>query len=496
MNRSDMTWRKRALILLLATLLFRIFYNIFLYAFDLSGDEAYYWDWGRRPDWGYYSKPPLIGWLMALLRILHVDSAAGLRCTSTVIGTGMLGLLFLAAEKLYSTRSAFWVLALSIATIGNAALNICMTTDVLLSICWVGALLSLWRLIENPTAGRGALFMLCMGIGLLAKQMMLAFFPITILFLLVSPEARGLLKRPVLWISWLCSLLFGIPPLIWNARHEWITLQHTEDHFHAEPGSILSSLSQVGDFIATQFGLMTPVSFGLLLVILIQVSRSWRHRSLQTRYLFVFSGLPLLGFFLFSFHRTVNPNWPLVFYLPALILMGGFCCRREGGFERWMKRGVYVGGVLVLLFYIGMVTLPAKGRDLTRIAPLREVSGWKTFAEEVAALQAKLPEKDLNVIVAGHRYYTAALAFYHPDRPRVLNWNASPKVDHQYDLWPWPEPLKGDALLVVKGTGKVPEELAARFASLELLGKVEVPPGARKPKRASVYFAKGRTGND
>ena len=32
---------------------------------DLSGDEAYYWDWGRNLDWGYYSKPPGIAWLMA-----------------------------------------------------------------------------------------------------------------------------------------------------------------------------------------------------------------------------------------------------------------------------------------------------------------------------------------------------------------------------------------------------------------------------------------------
>ena len=34
---------------------------------DLAGDEAYYWDWGRQPDWGYYSKPPMIGWMMGVI---------------------------------------------------------------------------------------------------------------------------------------------------------------------------------------------------------------------------------------------------------------------------------------------------------------------------------------------------------------------------------------------------------------------------------------------
>ena len=31
---------------------------------DLAPDEAHYWDWSRNLDWGYYSKGPLIAWLI------------------------------------------------------------------------------------------------------------------------------------------------------------------------------------------------------------------------------------------------------------------------------------------------------------------------------------------------------------------------------------------------------------------------------------------------
>src|SRR5688572_3051275 len=31
---------------------------------DLSGDEAHYWEWSRRLDWGYYSKGPLVAWVI------------------------------------------------------------------------------------------------------------------------------------------------------------------------------------------------------------------------------------------------------------------------------------------------------------------------------------------------------------------------------------------------------------------------------------------------
>nr|AIA94421.1 CAZy families GT83 protein [uncultured Maricaulis sp.] len=36
---------------------------ILLSPLDLIADESYYWDWSRRLDYGYYSKPPMIAWI-------------------------------------------------------------------------------------------------------------------------------------------------------------------------------------------------------------------------------------------------------------------------------------------------------------------------------------------------------------------------------------------------------------------------------------------------
>ena len=35
---------------------------LFINGLDLIGDESYYWDWSRRLDWCYYSKPPMVAW--------------------------------------------------------------------------------------------------------------------------------------------------------------------------------------------------------------------------------------------------------------------------------------------------------------------------------------------------------------------------------------------------------------------------------------------------
>ena len=33
--------------------------------FDLHFDEAQYWEWSQQLDWSYYSKGPLVAWLIA-----------------------------------------------------------------------------------------------------------------------------------------------------------------------------------------------------------------------------------------------------------------------------------------------------------------------------------------------------------------------------------------------------------------------------------------------
>ena len=40
---------------------------IYITEFDLFGDEAQYWIWSQNPYFGYYSKPPLLAWLIALV---------------------------------------------------------------------------------------------------------------------------------------------------------------------------------------------------------------------------------------------------------------------------------------------------------------------------------------------------------------------------------------------------------------------------------------------
>ena len=48
--------------------------SILLTDFNLYGDEAQYWLWSKELAFGYYSKPPLLPWLIRLVTIVFGDS--------------------------------------------------------------------------------------------------------------------------------------------------------------------------------------------------------------------------------------------------------------------------------------------------------------------------------------------------------------------------------------------------------------------------------------
>src|SRR5262249_49480087 len=59
-------YRLTAALLILGTAVLRLLYLAFDCPLDLAPDEAHYWDWSRNLDWSYYSKGPLVAWLIRL----------------------------------------------------------------------------------------------------------------------------------------------------------------------------------------------------------------------------------------------------------------------------------------------------------------------------------------------------------------------------------------------------------------------------------------------
>lgn len=133
--------------------LMRLIYAYWL-PLDLSGDETYYWDWGRQPDWGYFSKPPLIGWLMASIGLAGFDSTFGIRACATLLVALGLALYFWLGRELADTQTAIWATLLLALAPAVSVLGLVLTIDIPLLLCWVGALLAFHRWIQGEGGSR------------------------------------------------------------------------------------------------------------------------------------------------------------------------------------------------------------------------------------------------------------------------------------------------------------------------------------------------------
>jgi len=494
-------WDRWFWIGILMVFLFRALYTAF-FPYDLTGDETYYWDWGRHPDWGYFSKPPLIGWLMALAGWAGRNTVFGIRIFALLLGTGTLIFLFLLGRRMYGPKTAFWGVTAMAACPGNAALNLLLTIDAPLLLFWSASLYFFWQFL---TAGKrsgawGIALIFSLGLGSLSKQMALVFFPCGFLFLATSSQHRHLLKGPWIWLGSLAALLFLLPPLYWNAQHNWITFHHTAHHFPSSAPGLAGFLTHPAAFIGTQLFIISPVTWVLLMALSITILFSLFKLESKERFLFIFGGLPLAAVLLMTLRQKVNGNWPAAFYPSGILLLTAWATGSttiKTRIDRWKKAftpGIAIGTLLALFAYALPLVVKATDLQGSRIDPLVRLEGWSGFAGKVAAIQTTFPHPlETFVMTVGHRYLTSELAFYLPQQPQVYRWAEKGKIQSQYELWGGPSGKAGwDGLIVVKGNvSGLPRRLAERFQDVRRLQVITRDLGSGKSREFTLFRGTG-----
>ena len=495
---AGIPWSRWAWWLILAAFLLR-FLVVLSAPVDLAGDEAYYWEWGRHLDWGYFSKPPMIGWLMGLAGWLFGDSEWGIRLMPVLFSSASLSLLFLLTRTGFGERAAFWLVPAVLLSPANAAANLIFTIDAPLVFSWTLALYAAWGYVTDEACrGRWAgLLGTALAFGYLSKQMMLVFPLLWLVWLLTDRTARGLLARPLTWAVLLLPLLALLPPLLWNAAHDWITFQHTGGHFAAKSFTLGRSLSWLAEFVGSQLGILSPVTWMLLVLSLIAVGAGWSRADRFQRFLWIFSAPALGVFLLLSLRQRVLPNWPAVYYVSALPLMLGWVFAfagqlRRTRLQRVFRTGLWIGGGLTALLYLLLYLSPMLPLERD---PFERIRGWEAYGEEVARVQAAHPVDGGReiLLVVGHRYYASHLAFYHPDQPRVHLYESPGHIRSQYGLWEDFRQSGAETALVVEARkdGVLPEELVRTWERIEPLTTLEVPVTPHASRSVRLYRAHG-----
>lgn len=492
---SDATWNRRAWLLLGGLLLLRIAYAA-VFPLDLAPDESYYWDWGRRPDIGYFSKPPMIGWLMGLAGWAGGNTEFGLKVFPGLLATAGLAFVYLLGRDMYGGRVGWTAVLLLAATPANVALNTFFTIDAPLFLAWSA---SLWLAWKGHVARdlRWAVWLVpALGAGFLTKQIQLVFPVLWVAFLLAARPSRasGVPWMRVTLVTVL-ALAFLFPPLVWNWRHDWITFRHTADEISHNPLRPWRSLKFFVEFVGGQAALGGVLTWLLMMGAVVAGARRWRTADDRTRFLVLFSLPGWLAFAIFAFKQRVEQNWPMVFYTAAVVMAAS---RAQEGAERWpraVRPALTLGSLLAALLLAVPFVFPRSPWAGAKSDPTARVRGWRTLAEKVEPLRRRVPRPETTFLLApDDRYVASALAFYLPDQPRTYCWEDESRPESQYGIWGRPKDRLGwDALVFLPHpTAPRAQDVARRFESWERVGEFRIELGPRRDRDRLYHVFLGR----
>lgn len=468
--------RKTFIIIISAFTLFRLWY-IQSGILDLAADESQYWDWSRRLDLSYYSKGPLIAWLIAFFTRLGGDTVFFVRLGAVLCALGTSIIFYRLTWRLTGRENValYAATALQVIPLFSAG-GVLMTIDPPLVLLWALAVHSLCQVFFEGKNRWWYAFGIFLGLGMLAKYSM-AYMSFGLLFFLaLSRTHRHWLKRREPYLSLLIGLAIFSPVIYWNALHGWVAARHVAGQVPDVEGAGFS-LSYLGEFVGSQAGILSPLVFiGIIYALYVAGKEGLRQRDDTMLFLFSFSGTILVLMTLLSTKGKMQANWAAPAYFTAGIAAAAVFGRQEAGGR---TRGFLLAAVILSLVMSVVTYNSDMVRNLgvpwkPRNDPTSRLKGWRELGDATSEVLRGMRARG-NVFVLSDRYQISSeLAFYVEGQPRTYCVNLGRRMN-QFDIWGGLNDQKGkDAVLVVTGTGYFPEELKGSFDRYEQAKNVTI----------------------
>jgi 4-amino-4-deoxy-L-arabinose transferase-like glycosyltransferase len=441
---------------------------------ELGPDESQYWRWGETLDWGYYSKPPLIAWVIGATTSVIGDAAWSVRIASPLAHGLAAWCLFLLGRGMFDARAGIWAAATYLLMPGVFLASTLMSTDTVLLPAWSAALLALWRLRESPTLLGGFLFGAAVGLGMMAKYAALYLLAGAALAALFDPPTR----RALLSMSGLAALagfaLVIAPNVIWNAQNDFATVSHTTDNARWEEAGV--SPEHFPEFLLDQMAVFGPVAFLVLVTggaFLVRRSGDAGRSSAET-WLLCFILPPLVIIAFQAVVSRAHANWAATAYPAASVLVASFLAR-----PRWstaVRANAWINGAFGTLFSV-LVVAPSLGDRVGATGAFTRVRGWEATAQDLGAAARA---NNASVLMFDEREVWHGIDFAARDAPHSHAEEAGAM-----------QPGEDIRVLVASLKPDFRPRIRADFQSIEPVGEIVTPLGPGRERRLKLYLASG-----
>ena len=388
-------------------------------------DEAYYFHWSLDLSFGYYSKPPMVAWLIKLTTIFS-SSDFFVKLSSPILYAMTSWIVFLIGEKLFNERTGIFSAAVFSTTLLVGFNSLFITTDAPLYFFWSIGIYVYIKCLSSNLLKHWVLLGIILGLGMLSKYTF-ALMPIGLVIHLLIKRRVDLLFSPGFITCVLLSLLIFSFNVYWNIQHEFVSVSHTQEI--AKLDESIFHPDKLIEFLLAQCLLLG----GYWIFILAKYRSTLRNtrykESITLLYCFVLPILIVIS--TQAFLSRAFANWAGPFVIGASVLVGLLLSQNK---LVHLFRGMAINLTMLVAFYHWpMILTLAQVEESKNNSPYYRVSGWKQVSHTV---QDIADINDRTFLLSNSRDLVAYVGFY-SSLPfnQLVFWNDSTtRIDNHYDL--------------------------------------------------------------
>ncbi|QJP15702.1 glycosyltransferase [Starkeya sp. ORNL1] len=452
----DIRWRVAAIGVVGYVVVLRL---LFLGLPDLIPEESYYWNYAQHLDIGYLDHPPMVAWLIWAGSRLFGDNEFGVRIGAYVCWFATAYFNFQLARNLFGKSAAFVSLLLVAALPFYFVTGLLITPDAPLTAAWAGTLYFLERalLAGKPRAWWGV--GVCIGLGMLSKYTIALLGPATLIFMLIDVRARKWLARPGPYLAAVIGLVIFSPVIYWNYQNDWASFA-----FQGTRRLETDFQFSLPMLIACAALLLSPLGLAAAVMALAAKGRRRRPSELasddrrSSRFMMVYTLVPLSVFVVFSLDHSVKLNWtgPLwLATLPAIAAAILAIVKQSTKFDI-VARQLWTPGLASILVIYGLalnyLVFGLPGLGYVAKVPV----AWREFGREAGSIARDVEQAtgERPVLLGLDTYHiTSQLAFYSEDagegaKDAVGRGILGHANSLMYDFWFHPESLQGRPVII------------------------------------------------
>ncbi len=360
---------------------------------ELIFDEAYYWYYAQKMDWGYFDHPPMVAWMIKLSSFFF-DGELGVRFMSCLLSVTMLIVLWDLVDnpKKKDYVVHFFVVVFSMTLINAYGFFTLPDTPLLFF-----TVLFLWvykKFIANPSLWPAILM------GIIMAALMYSKYHAVLVILFVLLSNLKLLTNKFAWVAVCIALLCYTPHFFWLYEHDFVSIKY---HLFERPNQAYNfNKFTLGFFLnlIAIFGLTFPLVYWILF-------KTKSFDKFTKALLFLTYGI-VIFFFISSFSKRVQTQWVIIICIPLAIIVFNYIIENKA-----LRKWVYTLGIIniILLSYarLGLIHKP--------LIPLfYETHGNKEWADLIQSEAGNMP------VVFENSYRKAPMyAFYSGNTTFSLN---------------------------------------------------------------------------